>query len=246
MRAMELEARSYEVDGRSFPGWLADGSGGRSAPGILVVHEGPGLTEHCKERARRLGELGYVAYAMDLYGEPGLSLERAKEIVRELRADRATLVRRTGAALDLVEAHPGADAARSAAIGFCFGGTAVLELARSGRDLRAVVGFHAGLDEEPRDGGAIRARVLMCLGAADPVVTARHRDAFTSEMTTAGVDWQMILYGGVGHSFTNREIEAYDFPGFAYDEVADRRSWRAMRAFLDEVLGPAGEAPSAR
>ncbi len=236
---MELEATSYEVDGKTFTGYMAAGSGGRRAPGILVAHEGPGLTAHVKERARMLAQLGYVAFAMDRYGEVDPPLERAKALVRALRADLATLRRRANAALDLLKAHRSVDARRTAAIGFCFGGTAVLELARSGADVACVVGFHAGLDTTaPGDARAIKGKLLVCMGDRDPVVTARHRDAFVAEMAAANVDWQMILHGGVGHSFTNRESDAWGFPGFAYDAVADKRSWLAMRNLFDEVLGP--------
>lgn len=246
--AMELEATRYEVDGKSFTGYLADGSGGRTAPGILVAHEGPGLTGHVKERSRMLADIGYVAFALDLYGEANPPLERAKMFVRELRADLATLRRRTSAALDLLKAHPSVDAHRIAAIGFCFGGTAVLELARGGADVACVVGFHAGLDTTaPCAAGAIKGKVLVCQGDKDPIISAPQRDAFVAEMSAARVDWQMILYGGVGHSFTNRESDAWGFPGFVYDPVADRRSWLAMRSFFDEVLGPVtgGAMPTA-
>ena len=123
---------------------------------------------------------------------------------------------------------------------FCFGGAIVLELARSGADLLGVVGFHAELTtRRPQDASAIRAKILACLGAEDPIVNGQQRTAFTKEMSDAGVDWQMILYGGAGHSFTNRDIDAWGFPGFAYNAAADRRSWQVMRAFLQEALGPA-------
>ncbi len=235
---MDLQAIDYEVGGKTFTGYLADGSGGRRVPGILVAHEGPGLTAHPKERARMLAELGYVAFALDLYGEKDPTIDRAKTLVRGLRADLATLRARAAAAHDLLRAHPRVDRGRTAAIGFCFGGTAVLELARSGADLAGVVGFHAGLDTTaPGDARAIRGKVLVCLGADDPIVDAEQRRAFVAEMTAARVDWQMHLYGGVGHSFTNRESDAWKFPGFAYDRQADRRSWQAMRDFLDDVLG---------
>lgn len=244
---MELQATSYEVGGKPFTGYLADGSRGGRVPGVLVAHEGPGLTAHTLERTRMLAELGYVAFAVDLYGEPNPPLERAKALVKELRADLTTLRGRVDAALDLLVAHPAVDARRTAAIGFCFGGTAVLELARSGADVACVVGFHAGLDTTaPEDARAIKGKVLVCQGEQDPVVTARHRDAFAAEMAAAGVDWQMMLLGGVGHSFTNRYIDAMGFPGFAYDAVADRRSWLAMRNLFDDVLGPVtGGAPTA-
>ena len=186
-----------------------------------------------------LADLGYVAFAMDIFGEPVGTPDRARAFVRALSADLPTLRRRANAALDLLKAQPNVDAARTAAVGFCFGGTTVLELARSGADVACVVGFHAGLTTSaPEDAKAIRGKVLVCQGTDDPVITAEQRDAFAAEMTAGRVDWQMHLYGGVGHSFTNREIDAWKFPGFAYDEVADRRSWLAMRNLFDEVLGP--------
>lgn len=231
----------YQAGDRTFSGYLADGSGGRRVPGILLAHEGGGLAGHTRDRALRLAELGYVAFAMDLFGETNPGLERAKALVQALRADTAALRTRTQAALAVLRARPGVDPGRLAAIGFCFGGTAVLELARSGAALAGLVGFHAGLTPgTPEDNRAIRARVLMCLGAADPVVPAAQREAFAAAMGEAGVDWQIHLYGGVGHSFTNRESDAWKLPGFAYDARADRRSWQAMRNFLDEVLGRVG------
>lgn len=233
---MEL---AYSVDGTRFVGEVLDGSDGRRAPGILVAHEGPGLTEHTVEFARRLSELGTVALALDLYGERDLPLERAKEQVRSLRADRPALRRRMRAAWEALKGHPGVDPTRTAAIGFCFGGTAVLELARDGAELACVVGFHAGLDAaDPADARAIRCPVLVCQGADDPIITAEKRAEFAAEMTAAGVDWRMLLLGGTGHSFTNPTIDAFGWEGFRYDPVADRRAWRALLDQLEEVFGP--------
>jgi dienelactone hydrolase len=236
----DLQSIEYDIGGQVFRGYLADGSRGRRVPGILVAHEGGGLTEHPKERAQMLADLGYVAFAMDIFGVVDPSLDEAKAIVRALRADLATLRLRARKAMDVLLAHPRVDPERIAAVGFCFGGTAVLELARSGAALTGVVGFHAGLTTTaPEDAKAIRGKVLVCLGTEDPIVDEAQRRAFCAEMSAAQVDWQMILYGGVGHSFTNRYIDAFQYPGFAYHADADRRSWQAMRAFLDEVLGPA-------
>lgn len=226
----------YDIGGRKFTGFLADGSNGRKVPGIVVAHEGPGLTNHPKDRAKMLAELGYVAFAMDTYGErPGI--ERAKTLVRGLMADLPTLRKRANAALELVKHHPNVDRKRTAAIGFCFGGATVLELARSGAELACVVGFHAGLSTTaPQDAKNIKAKVLVCMGVNDPIIRAEHREAFVKEMEDGGVDWQMDLYGGVGHSFTNRDIDAMNIPGFNYDEKADKRSWHAMRRLFDETL----------
>ena len=233
-----MQPTSYEADGLTFTGFLADGSGGRRMPGIIVIHEGCVLTDHTKERAARLAELGYVAFAMDLFGETILDLARAREITRYLRDDKTALRARCRAALDVLAAHSGTDPDRLAAIGHCLGGAAAIELARDGASLAAVVGFHSGFIDSPpaEDDRRIGGRLLLCHGVDDPVVTAELRDAFLARMTAAGVDWKLHLYGGVGHSFTNPGIDAWKLPGFAYDEVADRRSWAAMLALFGEVF----------
>jgi len=243
---MDLEPIAYESGGRTFTGFLADGSNGTGAPGVLVIHEGGGLTGHAKERAAMLGQLGYVAFAMDLFGEPAMpatpgqpeSLERLRVIVQQLRADVALLRARCAAALAVLQGHAHVDPARLAAIGFCFGGAAAIELARSGAPLGAVVGFHAGvLPGSSEDDRAIRAKILLCHGEKDPAVPASQIQDFSARLSEAGIDWQLHLYGGVGHSFTNREIDAWNLPGFSHDENADRRSWAAMRQLLGELFG---------
>jgi dienelactone hydrolase len=235
---MELQAVDYAADGRTFTGRLADGSAGRKVPGVLVIHEAGGLDDHAAARALRLGRLGYVAFAMDLYGEPVTGLERARELSGALRDDVAGLRARCRAALAVVREAPGTDPARLAAIGHCLGGAAAIELARDGADLAAIVGFHSGFIESPPAGDdrRIRARVLLCHGADDPVITAPQRERFLARMSAAAVDWQLHLYGGVGHSFTNPGIDAWNFPGFAFDPAAERRSWAAMLALFDEVF----------
>lgn len=236
---MKLQEIEYSVAGRKYVGYLADGSKGRKTAGVLVAHEGGGMTGHPKERASMLGDLGYVAFAMDTFGEVVASREQAMSLISGLMADLPTLRDRVNTALNILKSQPSVDPARTAAIGFCFGGTTVLELARGGADVKCVVGFHAGLATiAPHDAKNIRCKVMVCMGADDPIVPAEQRDAFVKEMTEGGVDWQMLLYGGVGHSFTNREVDAMNFPGFRYDENADRRSWLAMRNLFDETLGP--------
>jgi len=230
---------SYSVGSARFTGYVADGSGGRQVPGVLVAHEGGGfLTNHPKERAEMLAELGYVTLALDLFGDPRPNMDEARAIVQQLRSDLPALRTRVKTALDLLKQQPNVDPRRIAAIGFCFGGTAVLELARSGADLACTVGFHASLATSmPAVAQAIRGKVLVCQGDMDPIITAEQRDTFALEMSRAGVDWQMHLYGGVGHSFTNPYIDAWKIPGFAYDAPADQRSWRAMRDLFSEVFG---------
>jgi dienelactone hydrolase len=241
---MDLEAISYEASGRSFAGWLADGSGGARAPGVLVLHEGAGLTDAIRDRAARLAaEFGCVAYAPDLFGTappaPGdaAALAAAQAVVRGLREDVARLRARCAGALAVLEGHEAVDPARLAAIGYCFGGAAAIELARAGAPLKAVAGFHAGvLPGRPADDAAISGRLLLCHGAEDPVVPAARIQDFVAALGAAGVDWQLHLYGGVGHSFTNPGIDAWGLPGFRYDAQADARSWAALGQLLGEVF----------
>ena len=234
---MDLEAIGYAAEGRAFTGFLADGSGGQPAPGVLVIHEGGGLGRHTRERAARLAELGHVAFAMDLFGLAEFDLERARAIVQELRADVPRFRTLCQAAFGVLVDHPHVDGSRLAAIGYCFGGAAAIELARTGAPMAAAVGFHAGiLPGTVQDNRAIRAKILLCHGADDPVVPPALIQGFAADAGAAGLDWQVHLYGGVGHSFTNRDIDAWNLPGFRYHEDADRRSWAAMLGLLDEVF----------
>ena len=224
-------------DGTALTGYLADGSGGRPAPGVLVAHEGGGLGRHTKQRALRLAGLGYVAFALDFYGEEDPPLDRAMALGKGLRDDRARFRSRLRASLEVLLAQPSVDRARLAGIGYCMGGAAVIELARMGAPFAAIVGFHSGfLPGTAEENEAISGRLLLCHGADDPIVTAAQRDSFLAEASAAGIDWQLHLYGGVGHSFTNPDIDALGIAGFAYDEMADRRSWGAMLNLFGEVL----------
>src|SRR4051794_31205921 len=234
---MVFEPIDYAANGRAYRGFLADGSGGRPAPGVLVAHEGGGLTDHARGRAERLAELGCVAFALDLFGDQAPTLDDKMALVRSLRADTAELRARCRAALDALTGRPTVDPARLAGIGFCFGGAAMIELARAGAALKVIVAFHPGLVPAPaEDNRRISGKLLLCIGAEDPIAPAEQRERFLAEMSDAGVDWQMQIYGGVGHSFTNPEIDAWDYPGFRYDAEADSRSWRAMRHLFEESL----------
>lgn len=229
----------YQIDGKPFTGFLYDGSNGKKVPGIVVAHEGGGMTGHPKERAKMLADLGYVAFAMDTFGETITSREQAMAVLGGLMQDLPRLRKRVNTALDIVKAQPNVDPKRTAAIGFCFGGTTVLELARSGADVGCVVGFHSGLTTiAPDDAKNIKCKVMVCLGAEDPIIPAEHRAAFAEEMTKGGADWQVHLYAKAGHSFTNKEVDVMGIPGFKYDALTDKRSWQAMRDLFDEVLGP--------
>jgi dienelactone hydrolase len=231
---------SYDVDGRTMVGTLALPEGSDRRPGVLVCHEGPGLDDHARSRAARLAdERGYVAFALDYHGG-GRPVENRDEMmgrIGELRADLARTRAIGQAGLDVLCAEDRTDANRLAAIGYCFGGTLSFELARGGADLKAAVGFHAGLSTvQPEDARAIRGKILALIGADDPIVPPEQRRAFEEEMTAGGVDWQLVVYGGAVHSFTNPRAANVDLPGIAYHEPTDRRSWQAMCDLFDEVL----------
>jgi dienelactone hydrolase len=228
----------YSFDGIRLVGELSvDDATDAPRPAILVCHEGNGLSDHAKNVARQLAGLGYVAFALDYYGD-GKPLPDDQVMARfsELAgdADRSRGIARAG--LDVLLADARADRSRVAAIGYCFGGTLSLELARAGTDLACVVGFHSGLvTGKPAAAGDITASVLVHIGTEDPLIPADQRTAFEAEMRTAGADWRMFLYGGAVHSFTNPAADGTN-PALAYDAVADARSWRAMLDLFDEVF----------
>lgn len=207
-------------------------------PAVLVVHQWTGISSHEREIAVRLAEAGYAAFCADIYGQGvrGLSTEEASAQASKYRGDRALFRERLNAGLEQMKAMDGVDATRTAAVGYCFGGGGVLELARSGADTRAVVSFHGNLDTpDASDAEAIRAVVLVHHGAADPLVPEEQVMAFWKEMSDAGVDWRLVAYGGAVHSFTDKKAA---MPGVAmYDEHADRRSWNSTMELLREAFG---------
>lgn len=240
---MALTELRYSAGTTTLTGYLADGSGGSPAPGVLVAHEAPGMNEEVKARAARLAALGYVAFALDMYGVGGLTLDEARPRHLELMTTPGLMCARAKAALETLAAHPSVDGSRLAAIGFCQGGITALELARGGAPIACAVGFHPGLKRPAGSpDGPIRAKILMMIGDKDPVVPPEDRQAFAAEMDAKGADWQLHLFGGVGHSFTNPAVDVLGMAGFAYDAAADRRSWAMMLGLLEEALGPpAGE-----
>jgi dienelactone hydrolase len=238
---VRIEDIEYTVGGSRMIGHLAvDEERPGPRPGVLVCHEGPGLDEHAKGRAERLAGLGYAAFALDYHGE-GKPLERDQMMGRlgALMGEPAQIRELARAGLAILLAEVEVDPARLAAIGYCFGGTMALELARDGADIAVVVGFHSGLGtQSPARAGEVKAGILVCIGADDPLVPPEQRAAFEQEMRTAEVDWRLNLYGGAVHSFTNPNAGQNGFPGVAYDQPTDERSWRAMLDFFDERLGP--------
>jgi dienelactone hydrolase len=208
-------------------------------PGVLVALEGGGLVDLTRSIARRLAESGFAAFAIDYYGE-GKPLTDMNDVMARLgpwMADPIGIRAIATTALGVLTAQPQIDAGRLAAIGYCFGGTTALELGRSGAPLKAIVGFHSGLGTaRPKDAAAIKGKVLVCIGADDPIIPPEQRAAFEQEMRAGGVDWRMTLHGGVGHSFTNPNSGALGRHGFAYDAAADRRSWAEMMDLFGEVF----------
>ncbi|MBN2081426.1 dienelactone hydrolase family protein [bacterium] len=237
---MQTATVAYEHDGVTLEGYVAyDDNFAGPRPGVLIVHQWKGLSDYEIKRAHMLASLGYVAFCADIYGQ-GVRPQTAEEAAQQAglyRADRPLMRARAQAGLDALKAQPRVDPARTAAIGYCFGGGVVLELARSGADTRAVISFHGNLDTpDPADAHRIKAAVLACHGAADPHVPPEQVAAFAAEMNAAGVDWQLIMYGGAVHSFTDWNAGSDPAQGVAYDGAADRRSWADMLQLFGEVF----------
>jgi dienelactone hydrolase len=221
-------------------GYLAyDDSKNAKGPGVLVIHEWDGLGDYAKRRARMLAELGYVAFAADIYGKgvrPATPQAAGQEAGKYFK-DRALLRQRVQAGLDQLKREPTVDAGKVGAIGYCFGGTAALELGRSGADLAAIVTFHAELSNPaPDDAKNIKAHLLVLQGANDPFAKPADVDNFENEMRATKVDWQFVSYGGAVHGFTNPANHDVQH-GLVYDETADKRSWQAMQDFFGATLG---------
>jgi len=208
-------------------------------PAVLVVHQWMGPGNYEKKRAGMLAQLGYNVFAVDIYGK-GVRPTDPKDAGVEAgkyKSDRALLRARVRAGLDVLAKHELTDPKRIAAIGYCFGGTAVLELARSGAEIAGVVSFHGGLSSPtPGDAKNIKCKVLALHGADDPFVPATEVAAFEDEMRQGGVDWQLVAYGGAVHSFTDWGAGSDNSKGAAYNERADRRSWEAMKQFFAELF----------
>lgn len=208
-------------------------------PGVLIVHEWWGLNTFAKDRARQLAEAGYVAFAVDMYGDGRTTSEvpEAQRLATPFYQDRNMMRARAAAGLTLLQRQEQVDADQIAVIGYCFGGTVALELARSGAPVRGAVSFHGGLGTpDTEDAKKIRGKVLVLHGAVDPLVPPEEVAAFSKEMEDANVDYQLIAYGGAVHSFTNPRAGRAGIPGVEYHREADERSWRHMMMFFDEIF----------
>jgi len=234
---------AYATDSTNMQGYIAfDESDSSKRPGILVVHEWWGHNEHARNQADKLAELGYVALAVDMYGEgkqanhPSEAGEFAGMVMGNIDEARA----RFEAALNTLKNHPGVDDEKIGAIGFCFGGSVVLSMANAGYDLDAVAAFHAGLQLPIMpDSGAVKAKVLVANGGADPMVTEQHVSDFKAAMDAAGADYTYISYEGVKHAYTNKEADSlgaeFNIP-LGYDAKADSASWEEMKALFERAF----------
>lgn len=241
--AMIGEEVTYESDGTTLKGYLAydDQLQGRR-PGVLVVHEWWGHNDYVRKRARMLATLGYTALALDMYGDGKQANhpDDAGKFASAVRNDMPVAEKRFRAALALLRIHPTVNAEKVAAIGYCFGGGMVLEMARRGVDLSGVVSFHGSLaTTNPARRGEVKAKVLVLNGADDPFTKPEQIKAFKQEMEQAGVDYTFIDYPGAKHAFTNPQAdrfgEEFNMP-LAYNAEADKQSWAEMQRFFNKLF----------
>ncbi len=237
--ALHTETVAYKDGEVELEGFLAyDDAREGKLPGVLVFHEWKGLNEYAKKRATMLAQLGYVAFAADMYGK-GVKAETHEEAAKLsslYKEDRSLMRNRAKAALDFLASYERVNSDHIAAMGYCFGGTTVLEMARAGFGLKGVVSFHGALDTPiPANPGDIKAKVLVFHGADDEFVNA-HVPAFMEEMKKSGADWQFVSFGGAVHSFTVPEAGNDPSKGMAYNKAADHRSWQTTKMFFDEIF----------
>lgn len=243
--AIQSQVIEYKIDGESYTGYLAyDDAITGERPGVLVVHEWWGHTDYVRSRADKLAELGYTALALDMYGTGKVAdhPDDALKFMKVVSENQALAEKRFNAAYVLLQADNHVDAERIAAIGYCFGGSTVLNVARQNSvDLAGVVSFHGGLaTQAPAEKGRLTTPILVLNGAADPMVPPEQVAGFESEMKNAGADYRLVSYEGAVHGFTNPGAtllgERFNMP-LAYDEVADKDSWQQMQVFLERVFG---------
>ncbi len=239
--AIERQTIIYEGPGGPFEGVAAfDSIAPGPRPGVLIVPNVLGEKEQDRVTAERIAALGYVGFVADLYGQGKRTTRESPDptiYMNALNADRPLLRDRLFASLAALHALPQVDATRTAAIGYCFGGKSVIDLARAGGDVLGVVAFH-GIFDPPGYGypTPIRAKLLICHGWDDPLAPPEAVTGLATELTAVGADWQLHGYGGAGHGFTDPSLTGSTRPGFGYNANADRRSWAAMTGFLTELF----------
>ncbi len=238
---IKTEVIEYKQGGTALEGFLAyDDASTKSRPGVLLIHDWMGVGDYAKNRAKQLAELGYVAFAADIYGK-GVRPADAKEasaLAGKFKGDRALYRERLKAGLAQLTGNKLVASGQVVAIGYCFGGTGVLEVARSGQDVKGVVSFHGNLNTPtPEDAKSIKGRVLVLHGADDPFVKPDEVAAFKKEMEDAKVKYELVAYPGAVHSFTRPDAGNDNSKGVAYNEAADKQSWAAMKKFFGELFG---------
>jgi len=237
--AIQTKTVHYSEGSTELEGFIAyDDSTQAKRPVVLIVHEWKGLGDYEKRRAKEIAKLGYLAFAIDIYGK-GIRVktdEEAGKLAGTYKKDRALLRKRAQAGLQFIEKNS-LSSGKIAAIGFCFGGTTALEMARAGFDLKGIVSFHGGLDaSEKAKAGDIKAKVLVLHGANDPYISKADFDAFQDEMKNSKADWQIVQYGGAVHGFSKKEAGDNTASGYAYNAEADRKSFKAMTEFLKDIF----------
>lgn len=237
---VQTKVISYTDGDTPLEGFLAwDDAVSGKRPGVLVVHEWWGLEKHAEDRARKLAELGYVAFALDMYGE-GKDTDHAEDAMAwssQVRQNQDGWVQRANKGLEVLLSQDNVDPDRVTAIGFCFGGATVMQMAYSGADLAGVVSFHGSLPAATEEQAkAVKAKVLVCHGEDDPFVPKEQVLKFQEMLTAGEVDFQFISYSNTVHSFTNPDADSHNMQGAAYNRQTDERSWAHMRQFFNEIF----------
>jgi dienelactone hydrolase len=236
---IKTENVEYKDGNTTLKGFIAFKESMKKLPAVLIVHEWWGLNDYPKMRAQQLAELGYFAFAVDMYGDGKVasSPEEAGKLAGSVRGDITKLRARINAALDFIKKDSRVDPDKIAAMGYCFGGGIVLELARSGADIKGVISFHGGLaTPNPSETKNVKAKILICHGADDKFVPEKDIKSFQDEMNNLKVDWQMNYYSDAVHAFTNPNSGNNKASGVAYNENADKRSFAAMKQFFAEIF----------
>ena len=231
---------SYQENGVNLQGYLAyDNALKGKRPGVLVVHEWWGLNDYARKRATQLAAMGYVAFALDMYGKDKVAdhPEQAQEFMKQVTENVDTWQKRALAGLEILKKQPNTDSKRIAAIGYCFGGSTVQQLAYSGADIRGIVSFHGSLIP-PMESAVkqTKAKILICHGAADPFTKPDALQAYIASMNASALDWQMAIYANAKHAFTNPGADKRGMPALGYNRLADLRSWEAMKMFFNEIF----------
>jgi len=231
---------SYADHGVQLEGYLAyDDAVAGKRPGVLVVHEWWGLNDYARGRAEQLAKMGYVAFALDMYGKGRTTAhpDQAGAWMKAVNSNRQLWLNRALAGLTVLKKQPQVDAARLAAIGYCFGGATVQILAYGGADLKGVVSFHGSLiPPTPEEGQRTRAKMLICHGARDPFNKPAALTDYVLALNDTSIDWQLIIYGNTRHAFTNPDAGQYGMDALAYNPDSDRRSWQEMTLFFNELF----------